>query len=221
MGMYTELILGCRLKKETPQILIQSLNYIINKGNSPEDEISRKKIKQTLPQKEIDAFIDEWNLINLLRSSSYYIGAPVYGYFCFNSISENYELSTRSNSTGRNLISEFVQYIKPFVEQGTGPNEIFAMVQYEEDEFPTLYGLTGEFHYLDPEIEKNFTERYNKQIDSFNEIYEVLFPNSEITDKMVLEKGYDPATITTEQIYDICREKAVEEIKRLKAFDLK
>jgi hypothetical protein len=47
----------------------------------------------------------------------------------------------------RQQIEKFIEYIKPYVIQGSGfvNHNIFAYVQYEEAEFPTIYALDGTY----------------------------------------------------------------------------
>ena len=45
-----------------------------------------------------------------------------------------------------NQIETFIEYIKPYVISGSGYHDIFAYVQYEEDEFPTIYAIDGVYN---------------------------------------------------------------------------
>ena len=58
-----------------------------------------------------------------------------------------YRISTRANLKNyKRQIEKFIEYIKPYIEQGSGfDHNIFAYVQYEEAEFPTIYALDGTY----------------------------------------------------------------------------
>lgn len=136
MGMYTELILGCTLKEETPKICIEALDCVIN----------NKSLDNHPKKDEIERFIEHYDLQYLFCSSSYYFGAchPT-RFFNFNRIRNKWIIITRSNLKNyRNQIENFLDYISDYVDCGSGyDNDIYAYVQYEESPFPTIYGLTG------------------------------------------------------------------------------
>ncbi|WP_041758169.1 hypothetical protein [Psychroflexus torquis] len=56
MGDYTELIFGARLKKETPDIIIRTIKYLMG------EQISLDKIDPNLPE----------NCLKLMGASSYF-----------------------------------------------------------------------------------------------------------------------------------------------------
>lgn len=157
MGMYTEFILGCELSEETPKVCIDALDYIINgkekrpKYENPktweEHAYNESFIERTTPEDEIEKFIDEHDLWRLFCSSSYYFGAPLSKTFYYDNICKRYRISTRANLKNyKKQIEDFINYIKPYVHNGSGyEHNIFAYVQYEEDEFPTIYGLDGAY----------------------------------------------------------------------------
>lgn len=127
MGMYTEVTIGCRFKKSAPRILIEALDYIIN-------GIEIKDVK-------VGEFIIKYSL-HIIQCDSYYFGAPATSAFYYNKIMNEYELSIRSNCKNYNYeIEKFIKYITPYVECGSGPLNIFATVQFESNDFPTLYGI--------------------------------------------------------------------------------
>lgn len=155
MGMYTEFIFGCSLSKDTPKICIDALDYIINgeikkpKYENPETweekEYNNKFIERTSTDDEIQAFIGEYDFGRLFCSGSYYFGAPVSQKLYYDYIDKTYKISTRANLKNySNQIEKFIEYIKPYVVHGSGyGHNIFAYVQHEEAEFPTIYGVDG------------------------------------------------------------------------------
>lgn len=164
--MHTEFIFGCKLSKDTPKECLDSLDYVINgeeghsyiRWNSKTNKIEVDKYERTTLQEDIDAFIEKWDLWNLFKCSSYSFGSanPI-GKFYLDGNYDNYHISTRAdlkNYGGQ--IENFIEYIKPYVTQGSGCyHNIFAYVQYEEEEFPTLYGIDGTYHVDYSKIKKD------------------------------------------------------------------
>lgn len=127
MGMYTELIFGAELKKETPNEVIEALKYMIG-------DIEDKPINFPLPDGRC-----EW----LFQEGSYYfaIHNPV-NRMWLDGISGQYHISTRSNLKNYdNEIETFLEWIKPYVAGGSGAREMYAITIYEEQEEPTIYYL--------------------------------------------------------------------------------
>jgi len=127
MGMYTELIFGADLKKDTPKNVIEALKYMI--GDTEE-----KPNDFPLPIGRC-----EW----LFRGASYYFGVnrPV-SKMWFDDISENWTLSTRSNIKNYGSeIETFLEWIKPHIDSGSGAKDMYAIVTYEEAEAPNIYYL--------------------------------------------------------------------------------
>jgi hypothetical protein len=127
MGMYTELIFGASLKKETPTQVIDALKYI-------NGEIEEKPKDFPLPEGRC-----EW----MFRSGSYYFG-----------ISDGVTKLWQDDQTKRWLlcarfniknyedeIDTFLNWIKPYIESGSGNREMYAIKMYEEQDEPTIYYL--------------------------------------------------------------------------------
>ena len=149
MGMYTEFIFGCSLSKNTPKICIDALDYVINGENKKPgyEKYNKGFIERTSTDNEIQTFINEYDFRRLFCSGSYYFGAPVSKELYYDYIDKTYKISTRANLKNyQNQIEKFIEYIKPYVVHGSGyDHHIFAYVQYEEDEFPTIYGTDGTY----------------------------------------------------------------------------
>ena len=127
MGRYTELIFGADLKKDTPDNVIEALKYMI--GDTEE-----KPKDFPLPDGRC-----EW----LFRGSSYYFGvsSPV-SKMWKDDIGGNWVLSTRSNIKNyEGEIEAFLKWIKPYIDSGSGSNDMYAIVTYEEAETPDIYYL--------------------------------------------------------------------------------
>ena len=213
MGMYTEFIFGCELSKDTPKVCVDALDYVINgeekqpKYENPEGYEQKKfndnYIERTTPVEEIQKFIEEYDMYRLFCSCSYYFGAanPIHK-FHYDKISDAYHISTRAdlkNYTGQ--IEKFIEYIAPYVISGSGyEHEIFAYVQYEEDEFPTLYGFEEYesrklkvfknpiFNDENPKLKE--LERIRKLNDVFSKIYTNLCPEYSISEEELKKHGY-------------------------------
>lgn len=126
MGMYTELILGCRLKRDMPIEVLDTINSLV--GGS---------------WFETRTVLDRLGLFtNPLVGSSYYFGVcESQAYFEYDQISHAYVLSTRANIRNRQDIEKFLEWLKPYFKFGSGAREMYAVVTYEESDEPTLYYL--------------------------------------------------------------------------------
>ena len=130
MGMYTELIFGAALKKDTPDKIINALNYML--GN--------------VEVKPIDFPLSDGRCEWLFRGNSYYfaVNNPVNNMWK-DGIDGQYHISTRSNIKNYSgEIEEFLEWIKPYIKQGSGSREMYAIVIYEEQDIPTMYYLDNE-----------------------------------------------------------------------------
>lgn len=125
MGMYTELILGCELNKNTPNEVIETLKYILG-------EIEEKPTNFPFNNKSTRL---EW----LLRGSS--------GYFpcAHHSLKQcdflrNYIIDVRCNIKNYlNEIEDFLEWLHPYISCGSGNKNMYAIVIYEEQDTPTIY----------------------------------------------------------------------------------
>ena len=125
--MYTELIFGAGLKKDTPENIIEALKYMMG-------EIKEKPKDFPLPNGRC-----EW----LFRGSSYYFGvnSPV-NKMWKDDICKNWVLSTRSNIKNyEGEIEAFLEWIKPYIDSGSGYRDMYAIVTYEEAKAPNIYYL--------------------------------------------------------------------------------
>ena len=127
MGMYTELIFGADLKKDTPESVIEALKYMIG-------DIEEKPTNFPLPDG-----MCEW----LFKCSSYYFGVNIpVSKMWQDDISKNWALSTRSNIKNyEGEIEAFLKWIKPYIDSGSGYRDMYAIVIYEEAEAPNIYYL--------------------------------------------------------------------------------
>lgn len=125
MGMYTELIFGASLKKDTPQTVINALKYMIG-------ETEEKPSNFPLPDGRCES---------LFQYGSYYfaINEPVKKMW-LDEIDKEWHISTRSNLKNyESEIETFLEWIKPYIESGSGNREMYAIVLYEEFDEPTIY----------------------------------------------------------------------------------
>lgn len=124
MGMYTELIFGASLNEDTPMEVINTLRYMVGDIDEPE----------TL------AYNSDRNP---LMGGSHYFGVingatKMY----YNDIAKCWVLSSRANIKNyENEIESFLEWIKPYVESGSGNREMYAITMYEDSELPNIYYL--------------------------------------------------------------------------------
>lgn len=124
MGRYTELIFGAKLKKETPQSVINTLRYMVGQIEKP------------------DPLLYDKGRNPLTGGSGYFGVSASKPEFTFGALSETWQISTRGNI--KNTDSEieiFLDWIEPFVEVGSGALDIFAIVIDEDSNEPMLYCL--------------------------------------------------------------------------------
>lgn len=127
MGMYTELIFGAELKKDTPNEVIEALKYMIG-------ETKEKPVNFPLPDGRC-----EW----LFQGGSYYfaINNSVTKMW-LDDIDKQWHISTRSNIKNyEGEIETFLEWIKPYIHSGSGGRDLYAITIYEEQDTPTLYYL--------------------------------------------------------------------------------
>lgn len=131
MGMYTELIFGAELKKDTPKNVIEALNYMTSNNNK---EYSNRLI--------LNNCISEY----LFKSSSSCFGVDrSMSKMWFNDISGKWVLSTRSNIKNyHGEIEAFLKWIKPYIESGSGCSDMYAIVTHEYSKTPEIYYLNNE-----------------------------------------------------------------------------
>ena len=125
MGMYTELIFGASLRKDTPKFVIDTLKYMLGEIEKPS--------YFPLPEGRIEY---------LFTSASYYFGVNRgVSKMWFDEIAKQYSISTRSNIKNyEGEIGIFLDWIKPYIDSGSGDKEMYAIVTCEEGE-PVIYSI--------------------------------------------------------------------------------
>lgn len=120
MGIYTELIFGCSLKKDTP---IEVIN----------------KLRSMCGHEGFEYFGDDGR--NVFWCYSYSFGvSQSKPYMAYDD--GVWVISTRGNIKNYlGEIEDFLKWIKPYIESGSGSRDMYAIVMYEEDETPTIYYL--------------------------------------------------------------------------------
>jgi hypothetical protein len=130
MGMYTELIFGCALRKDTPKVAINALRWMCGDIEKPD----------ALPVHE---FFEEESCSDLFKfsSHSFAVSEPHFRMW-YDNISGDWRVSVRAN--GKNYCNEielFLDWVKKYISSGSGTREFFAIVCFEEQEEPTIYYL--------------------------------------------------------------------------------
>lgn len=127
MGMYTELIFGVRLKENTPTDVIETLQYMTG-----------------LTDYEPEKLLFDLNIYrNPLSGGSYYFGVhSCVTKMWYDDIAKAWSISSRANIKNYNSeIEKFLEWIKPYIDSGSGLRDMYAIVTNEESEEPTLYYL--------------------------------------------------------------------------------
>ena len=124
MGMYTELVFGAELKSDTPKDVIDTIRYLVGDIDKPENVLYKENR-------------------NPLRGGSFYFGVSTsVSKMYFDKTSNAWILSSRANIKNyNNEIEVFLEWIKPFIQSGSGYRDMYAFVMYEESEEPNIYYL--------------------------------------------------------------------------------
>lgn len=120
MGMYTHLVLNVTLRSDTPQEVIDTINYMV--GNT-----------EVEPPKQVHELFEteRWDFC-LRCDSAYFMGET---HSSFTNHYDNWELTVNSNVKNYcHEYSKFLDYIQPYIRF----HEFLGFVRYEEDDNPTL-----------------------------------------------------------------------------------
>lgn len=123
MGMYTELNIGVEFKKDTPQDILNAVQYMIDNNYSQEFNKDHELFQTS-----------RWDW--MLRSGgSYYFDTKPSRSFLLDDVTETYFLSFVTNIKNYdNEWEKFLDYISPYVaNQG-----YVGTYRYEEEEYPSL-----------------------------------------------------------------------------------
>lgn len=123
--MYTELIFGAELKKDTPPEVVGTLRYLIGDSESKDNLVFETKSGRRF------------------CGNSYYFGVsrPV-NKMWYDEISEAYIVSIRcSLKNYDNEITDFLEWIEPYIDSGSGQDDMYAIVMYEEWCEPKIFYL--------------------------------------------------------------------------------
>ena len=139
---YTELIFGATLKEDTPIEVIETLRYFIGDIEKP----------KTLAFEESR---------NPLKGGSFYFGVSTsVSKMWLETMTKQWIVSTRSNLKNRdNNIEKFLEWVKPYIERGSGDKGVFAFTISENQAEPNI-------HYLDDE-EYHETDLKKLRADGF------------------------------------------------------
>jgi hypothetical protein len=139
MGMYTELIFGASIRN-IPEA-VETIKWLLLP--------IKDKLKTPFPDKYpfVKPFSND-NRIDWMFNSggSYYFGANSgIKEFNYDEISNCWRFDARFNIKNYSQeIEMFLQWIKPYIEQGSGARDFYAIVTYEESDNPTIYYLHDE-----------------------------------------------------------------------------
>jgi len=130
MGMFTELIFGAALKEGTSSQVIEALKYMIGETKD----------------KPSDFPLPDGRCAWLLRCGSYSFAVNnSVSKMWLDNIDNQWHISTRSNIKNyENEIETFLEWIKPHIDSGSGNNDLYAIVMYEDEDTPKLYYLSND-----------------------------------------------------------------------------
>lgn len=133
--MYTELILGCGLHESTPKEIINIIEWLFDGNNT------NLPVPKLCPPEFVSTRI-RWMFSS---KGSYYFGASSgHRKLDFDAIRESYSINARCNIKNYEQEFEtFLEWLKPFIDQGSGSRELYAITIYEES-LPKLWFLKEE-----------------------------------------------------------------------------
>lgn len=136
MGMYTEIIFGAWLKEDLPQDVVDTINILVN---SNINDIRNFCQLSSVPDHPFFKSERPW----LLQSGgSYYFPQVMRAEFKYDKIAKQYSLCFRTNIKNYDdEIEKFLDWIKPYIESGSGEKDFYAIVCYEENSEPDIYYL--------------------------------------------------------------------------------
>ena len=132
MGMYTEVIFGAGLKEGLPETIVSAIKKMI----------AGEDLGESAPDHPFFRAERTW----LLRSSgSHYFPGTVEPKFWFDDIANQWCLYFRTNIKNYDSeIEKFLDWIKPYIKDGVGERNFYAVVTYEEASEPTIFYLDNE-----------------------------------------------------------------------------
>jgi hypothetical protein len=124
--MYTEISFGAKLKSDTPQEVIDTIQHLVNGEHD-------------MVRKTAHPFFQSGRSWLLTSQGSYYFAVNIPPSFTFDGAWSLYFRTSVKNYDDE--IEKFLDWIKPYIAQGSGEREMYAVVIYEEAEEPTIYYL--------------------------------------------------------------------------------
>lgn len=136
MGMYTEIIFGAWLKEDLPQDVVDTINILVDADVQKLKDFCQSSSAPDHPFFQSDR---PW----LLQSGgSYYFPQVMRTEFQYDKIAEQYSLCFRTNIKNYDSeIEDFLDWIKPYIESGSGDKDFYAIVCYESNSEPDIYYL--------------------------------------------------------------------------------
>lgn len=125
MGMYTELVMACEIKKSTPTYIT-----VVLAGMCDGDDIS----PEIIPEHPLFK-TERWS--SMLTTDSAYFSGDTHSECTWDEFSEKYGLTIRCNLKNYGgEIEHFVDWLRPYIDAPDG--EFLGYSRCEEDDHPTL-----------------------------------------------------------------------------------
>lgn len=141
MGMYTEFVFGGALRDDVPENVIAILRYLVKPIWSDRFVVGQENI----PIPDHPFFqTDRW--LGIAASSSCYFGYnQSLSALVYDEINRHWVVAIRSSIKNyNNEIEKFVDWIRPYIREGSGEQDLLGYSLYEADVTPTLYYLKEE-----------------------------------------------------------------------------
>ncbi|RPJ98091.1 hypothetical protein EH11_04171 [Bacillus subtilis] len=127
MGMYTELVCAFALIEETPNCIIETLEFMSGQRDEHPSE---------LPEHQL--FLEGSRWAWMLQSDSYYFDGKTHSEIVRDTLEGRYYATIRCNLKNyNNEIENFIEWISPFIYK-RDENSFIGYKRYEDDKVPEL-----------------------------------------------------------------------------------
>lgn len=127
MGMYTQLHVGTRLKKDLPEDKVNILKYMIGKTKAEPEIMEAHPLFKA----------SRWHY--MLQCDSYYFDYKTTSLFKYDDIGNHWWFNVTCNLKNyENEIALFLDWLYPLIEDSIDEKEFIGYYRYEENDIPNL-----------------------------------------------------------------------------------
>lgn len=131
MGDYTEIILGCALKSDVPDYVLDVL-FAMGKGNAEDITLATARV----PEAEAINFPNPF--VGHSESFPTFVGMKL-------EKDRLWRLTSRTNLKNyKGEVESFLAWLEPYIEEGSGANDCYAITFHEANREPELFCLISD-----------------------------------------------------------------------------